>query len=277
MTLQKLLNGETDDRGSGVDIETDGNILRPWFNTIHALVDECRIHADADGVHVRAVGPSNVGYVDTRIYPEAFDAYDLEAGDEYRTGVNTNALASAASIARKGATTTDPLTLSFDGERHVTLETERDYSSTTVERGRSLDLIDPASIRAEPDIVELDMTIRGEVDTLPFRDVLDGMADYAEFVPDGDDLVVAEDLDTEASAARFRDVLSESPDDADPTVFSLDYLQDMASAIRDAKADTVEVLFAPEIPMRLRFERTNDDGDVLYDGSYLLAPRISTD
>jgi len=277
MTLQKLLNGETDDRGSGVTIQTDGNVFRPWFNTIHALVGECHIHADTDGIHVRAVDPSNVGYVDTRISPAAFDEYELDAGDEYRTGVNTNTLASAATIARKGATTADPLTLSFDGERHVTLETERDYASTTVERGRSLDLIDPASIRSEPDLVDLDMSVRGRIDSLPFRDVLDSMSEHAEFVPDGDDLVVAEDLDTEASVARFRDVLTESPDDADPTVFSLDYLQDMASAIRDAKADTVEVLFAPEIPMRLRFERTNDDGDVLYDGSYLLAPRIRTD
>lgn len=277
MTVQKLLNGETDDRGSGVDIKTDGHVFRPWFNTVAALVGECKLHADGDGLHVRAVDPANVGYVDTRIYPGAFENYDLEADEEYRTGVNAGRFASALEIARKGATTAGPLSIRFDGERRVSVETEREYASTTVERGRSLNLIDPASVREEPDLVDLDMTVRGEIDTLPFRDVINSMAEHASFAPDGTDLLVSEDTGTEASAARFRDVLSETPGEADQTVLSLDYLKDMANAIRAAKVDTVEVLFAPESPMRLRFERTDDDGTVLYDGSYLLAPRISSD
>jgi len=229
------------------------------------------------GLYVSAVDPANVGHIHTRIYADAFDAYDLHADEEYRTGVNVRDLASAASIARKGTRKHDPLSLRWNGEQAVTVETEREYASTTVDRGKSVELIDPASIRAEPDLVDLDMTVRGEIDTLPFRDVLDSMSEHAAVRPDGGDLLVSEELDETASAARFRDVLRESPDDAGETMFSLDYLSDMASAIRSAKADTVTVEFAEEIPIRLSFERTTADGDVLYDGSYLLAPRIGSD
>ena len=73
MTVQKLLNGDVTDRGEGVTIETDGNVFRPWLQTITALVKEAKIHADDDGLSVRAVDPANVGFVSTTLYADALD------------------------------------------------------------------------------------------------------------------------------------------------------------------------------------------------------------
>lgn len=279
MTLQKLLNGETDDRGHSINFETNGNVFRPWFNTVNTLVNEARLHADANGLHVHAVDPTNVGYVDTHLYADALETYDYDLGDdgEYVTGVPVDSLASAASVARKGATTADPLTISFDGDRQATVETEREYGSTTVERGSSVSLIDPGMVRDRPNAIDIGTTIRGEIDTLPFRDVLSELEEHATLAADGDDLLISEELDETASAARFRDVLSETPGESEGTIYSVDYLADMASAVRASKADAVSFAYAPEYPIRLRFERIDDDGTTLYDGSYLLAPRISTD
>lgn len=277
MTVQKFLTGETEDRGEGVDFETDGNVFRPWVDIVRVLDDKARIHADAAGLHVELVDPANVGMVETTLYADALENYSLEASDEYRTGADFKGLASAASIARKGKTTADDLTVRFNGEERATLETEREYGSTTVERGETAALLNPDTIRQEPEIPDLETTVRGEVESLPFRDVLDAVSEHAYFQPDGDDLVVSEERDTSATAARFRDVLTESPDEPDATVFSIDYLSDMASAIRSAKAETVRFEFAEEYPIKLHFQRTGADDTVLYDGTFMLAPRLHSD
>ena len=274
--LQKYLSGETDERGSGVDFETNGNVFRPWIDLVRVLDTEARLEADATGLHVNLVDAANVGMVETTLYADAFDTYGLAASDEYRTGVDVKALASAASIARKGRTTADDLSVSFNGEERATLETEREYGSTTVERGETAALLNPDTIRQEPEIPGLETTVVGEVESLPLRDVVDAVSEHAMLTADGDDLIVSEERDTSATAARFRDVLSESPDEPVESMYSIDYLADMVSAIRGAKADTVRLEFAEEYPIKLHFERREDD-TVLYDGTFMLAPRVHTD
>jgi DNA polymerase III sliding clamp (beta) subunit (PCNA family) len=277
MTVQKYLSGETDDRGSGINFETDGNVFRPWIDLVRVLDSEARLTADTEGIHVELVDPANVGMIDTTLYRDAFDAYELEANDEYRTGVDMKGLASAASIARKGRTTADDLSVSFNGEERATLETEREYGSTTVERGETAALLNPDTIRQEPEIPGLNTTVVGEVESLPLRDVLDAVSEHAYLTADGDDLIVNEERDTSATAARFRDVLSESPDEPEAAVYSIDHLADMVSAIRGAKADTVRFEFSEEFPIKLHFERRDENDTVLYDGTFMLAPRVHSD
>jgi len=276
MTVQKFLTGETEDRGEGVDFETNGNVFRPWIDLVRVLDSKAKVQADAAGLHVSLVDPANVGMIETTLYADAFESYSLDASDEYLTGVDLKGLASAASIARKGATTADRLSVNFNGEDRATLETEREYGSTTVERGETAALLNPDTIRTEPDIPDLETTIRGEVESLPFRDVLDDVSEHAYFETEGDDLIVSEERDTSATAARFCDVVTESPDDAGPTVYSIDYLSDMVSAIRSAKAESVRFEYAEEYPIKLHFERVEDE-TVLYDGTFMLAPRLMSD
>jgi proliferating cell nuclear antigen len=141
----------------------------------------------------------------------------------------------------------------------------------------TLALIDPDSIRQEPDIPDLD---------LPARVVLEGsdidravraadmVSDHVELIVDADDEIfrVHAEGDTDnVDLDLGRDDLIDLEAGAADSLFSLDYLKDLNKAIpKDAE---VEILLGEDFPAKFKYEYADGAATV----TQMLAPRIQSD
>jgi len=57
----------------GVGMIINATTLQETLDTVGALVDECKIHLDEDGIRIRAVDPANVGMVDVTLDASALE------------------------------------------------------------------------------------------------------------------------------------------------------------------------------------------------------------
>ncbi|SEO56868.1 proliferating cell antigen [Halogranum amylolyticum] len=237
--------------------------LRDALDSVSVLVEECKIRLNEDELAIRAVDPANVGMVDLSLEAAAFESYEADGGV---IGVNLSRLEDIAGMANSD----DLIQLELDEETrklHIQIE---GLSYT-------LALIDPDSIRQEPDIPDLD---------LPAEIVLEGNQmnrgiKAADMVSDHIRLRVDEeaeafyieaegdtdDVDLEITREELID-LTAGPADS---LFSLDYLKDMNKAIPSDAEVTVEL--GEEFPVKLHYEFGEGMGHV----TYMLAPRIQSD
>jgi proliferating cell nuclear antigen len=241
----------------------DAETLQEALDSVSVLVDECKIHLNEEGLAIRAVDPANVGMVDLELGAEAFESYEADGG---LIGVNLSRLEDIAKMANAGQL----VQLELDEEtRKLHIDTDGlEYT---------LALIDPDSIRKEPDLPDLD---------LPARVVLEGSnidraVKAADMVSDHIALGVEADAETfyvdaegDTDDVHFelgRADLIDLTAGAARSLFSLDYLKDMNHAI--PKNGEVTAHLGEEFPVEMEFEIAEGQGHV----RYLLAPRIQSD
>jgi proliferating cell nuclear antigen len=241
----------------------DADTLRTTLDSVSVLVDECKIHLNEDGLAIRAVDPANVGMVDLELDASAFESYEADGG---LIGVNLSRLEDIAGMADAGQL----VQLELDEETrklHITID-GLEYT---------LALIDPDSIRQEPDLPDLDLPARIVVEGAD----IDRAVRAADMVSDHIALGVDEeaehfyvhaegDTDDVHLELRAGDLISLELGDAH-SLFSLDYLKDMNKAI--PKNGEVTVDLGEEFPVKLHFEIAEGLGNV----TYMLAPRIQSD
>jgi proliferating cell nuclear antigen len=236
--------------------------LQATLGSVGVLVDECKIHLNEDGLEIRAVDPANVGMVDLSLSAEAFESYEADGG---LIGVNLVRLQDIAGMA--------------DSDQLVQLELDEETRKLHISIDGleyTLALIDPESIRDEPDLPDLDLS---STIVIEGRDI-DRAVTAADMVSDHIELGVNEDNETFYVAAEgdTDDVHLEL--DADDLIdlvvgpasslFSLDYLNDMNKAIpKDAE---VRMELGEEFPVKLHFDIAEGEGSV----TYMLAPRIQS-
>ncbi|WP_049937599.1 DNA polymerase sliding clamp [Haloplanus natans] len=237
--------------------------LRDALDSVSVLVDECKIRLNEDGLSIRAVDPANVGMVDLSLDSAAFESYEADGGV---IGVNLARLEDIAGMGNAG----DLVHLELDEETRK-LHIRIDGLSYT------LALIDPDSIRQEPDIPDLDLPARIVVE----GNQLDRGITAADMVSDHINLRVDEDeatfhieaegdtddVDFEMGADALID-LEAGPADS---LFSLDYLKDMNKAIPGDAEVAIEL--GEEFPVKLHYEFAEGMGNV----TFMLAPRIQSD
>jgi proliferating cell nuclear antigen len=233
------------------------------LDSVSVLVDECKIRLNEEELAIRAVDPANVGMVDLSLEAAAFESYEADGGV---IGVNLNRLEDIVGM----ASADDLVHLELDEETRK-LHIRMDGLSYT------LALIDPDSIRQEPDIPDLDLPAQIVVE----GNQLDRGITAADMVSDHirlrvDDVEEAfyiqaegdtDDVDFEMDRADLID-LQVGPADS---LFSLDYLKDMNKAIPGDAEVTVEL--GEEFPVKLHYELAEGLGNV----TYMLAPRIQSD
>jgi proliferating cell nuclear antigen len=241
----------------------DASTLQDALDSVSVLVDECKLRLNEDELAVRAVDPANVGMVDLSLEAAAFESYEADGGV---IGVNLKRLEDIAGMASAG----DLIQLELDEETRK-LHIQIDGLSYT------LALIDPDSIRQEPDIPDLD---------LPAEIVLEGaQIDRGITASDmvSDHIRLRVDPDTEAFYIEAQgdtddvdleltreDIIDLTAGPAD-SLFSLDYLKDMNRAIPGTAEVTIEL--GEEFPVKLHYEFAEGQGHV----TYMLAPRIQSD
>ncbi|MFC4989948.1 DNA polymerase sliding clamp [Saliphagus infecundisoli] len=237
--------------------------LSSTLDSVSVLVEECKIHLDEDGLQIRAVDPANVGMVDLSLSADAFESYEADGG---LIGIDLSRLEDIAGMAETGQL----VQLELDEETRK-LQIQIDGLEYT------LALIDPDSIRQEPDIPDLDLP--AEV-VLEGRDInrsvtaADMVSDHITLgVDDGEEYFYVDaegDTDDVHLELTEEDLIDLQTGPAH-SLFSLDYLKDMNKAIPTDAEVTLEL--GEEFPIKLHYGFAEGDGQV----TYMLAPRIQSE
>jgi proliferating cell nuclear antigen len=277
----------TNDEDAVVSILTYGDPLRSFTKLPAALVDEARVRFDADGVHINAIDPAHVAMVDVTAHASGFSRYELDA--ETVVGLNLDTFQSAAQWARKRGDDGDPVAIDVleDPARVRVRVTRPDQQMTRVTEWFA---IDPDAIREEPDIPDLELHQRATPSVRALHEstkAVKDSTDHAVVTRDDATFVVGTnddgDVDLDASPEDVTDSVmvpncawdTRDTEDAEPqsSRFSLDYFDDITTALKTSKADRVTVEWGDEFPTVLRFEHENWG----FEGEYLIAPRIQSD
>jgi len=237
--------------------------LREALDSVSVLVDECKIRLEDDGLAIRAVDPANVGMVDMHLSRDAFESYETDGGV---IGVNLSRLEEFAGMA--------------DAGQLVQLELDEETRKLNVQiegLEGTLALIDPDSIRQEPDLPDLDLS---STVVLEGRDIAravkaaDMVSDHIALGVDPDEEVFYVDAEGDTDDVHLElgeeDLIDLVAGEA-RSLFSLDYLKDMNKAIPSDAEVTVEL--GQEFPVKLHFDIAEGEGNV----TYMLAPRIQSE
>lgn len=244
---------------TGVRVKAD--ILGTFLDYINPIADECKLQTSADGFETQVVDPANVGMVSATL-PER-NIIDGTLGDGL-LGINRGRLADIVGMAD------DEVVLDLDEEtRKLTV------SSDGLEF--TMSLIDPDSIRQEPELPDLEEQWTAEV-VIPAKRLQSAIkatqlvSDHVEFRadPDAREFVVAAQGDTDDVEWRFgEDELVEA--DVSETAesrFSLDYIEPIVKAF--GKDVHIAIQFGEELPVSMA--GAAESGHV----EYLIAPRIES-
>ena len=241
----------------------EASTLRDALDSVGVLVDECKIRLNEDGLAIRAVDPANVGMVDLSLDVGAFESYEADGGV---IGVNLTRLEDIAGMANTG----DLVHLELDEETRKLLIRIDGLSYT-------LALIDPDSIRQEPDIPDLDLSATIVVEGAQIGrgiTAADMVSDHIRLRvdPEAEAFLIEAEGDTDDVNLDLGtdDLIGLEPGRAD-SLFSLDYLKDMNKAIPGDAEVTVEL--GEEFPVKLHYAFAEGLGEV----TFMLAPRIQSD
>jgi proliferating cell nuclear antigen len=274
----EALEPETDE-DAAVNVLTHGDPLRSFLELPTALVDEAKARFGPDGLHIRAVDPANVGMVDVTAHATGFERYQFDGDSDRVIGLNVDRTRKVAGWARKRGGDGDPVGVDVlaDPDRMRVDITRPDQELKRISEWHG---IDPGSIRQEPEIPELDLPCRATPNVRGFYEAISALKDdghdHVKVTRDGTTLVVRghgngvgdDEFFFPNSAWHIDD-----EDQAPSSLFSLDYLRDMATALKRSKADRVTLSWGQEHPMILAFEHEEWG----FDGMFLLAPRIGSD
>ncbi len=233
------------------------------LDSVSVLVDECKIHLGEDGLEIRAVDPANVGMVDLSLSAVAFESYETDGG---LIGVNLSRLEDIVGMAD-----TDQLV-------HLDLDEETRKLHISIDGLEyTLALIDPDSIRQEPDLPDLDLPAHVVIEG---RDIdravtaADMVSDHIALGVDADDELFYVDAEGDTDDVHLElgrnDLIDLTAGDAH-SLFSLDYLKNMNKAIPGDAEVAMEL--GAEFPVKMHFDFAEGEGSV----TYMLAPRIQSD
>jgi proliferating cell nuclear antigen len=237
-------------------------VLANTLETISVIVDECKIHLTESGLEIRAVDPANVAMADIELGAGAFESYEASGGV---IGVDLTRFEDIIGMADSGQLV--QLTLDQETRKlHISLD-GLEYT---------LALIDPDTIRQEPDIPELDLTASLSLEGRDLDRAItaaDMISDHIEFGVDADDEIFyarAEgDTDDVTVELDRDDLLSFSPGEAQ-SLFSIDYMNDLKKSIgSDAE---ISIRLGEEFPMKMEMQFAEGDGNALW----MVAPRIQS-
>jgi len=237
--------------------------LRTALDSVSVLVEECKLRLEEDGLEIRAVDPANVGMVDLTLSASAFESYETDGGV---IGVNLSRLEDIAGMA--------------DSDQLIHLELDEETRKLEIAIDGleyTLALIDPDSIRQEPDLPDLDLA--SEI-VLEGRDVdravtaSDMVSDHVALGVDETDELFYVDAEGDTDDVHLelgREDLIDLTAGPARSLFSLDYLKDMNKAIPNDAEVTMEL--GEEFPVKMHFDIAEGQGSV----TYMLAPRVQSD
>ncbi len=265
-TTQRTVFGE--ELEEQVTIETTGRVIRPFKRMIDQFVSECKLNIDSDGIHVCAVDAANVSMIDITLHASALETFEVA---ETTLGINLEGLGGALKHARYGKSSDDSITITAN-DRHLQTHVEREVGKSDVEITERTALIDPDSIRQEPDLPDLDLGVHADIDPKAFTEIIgmmDSSNDHIRIGSDTDSITFNQDSDHQK---RNVSVDSNPTEVSEWTYFSTDYVADMKNAIENGYVTNLSLTWDEEFPLIVAFER-----DDIMSGSMMVAPRVQSD
>lgn len=237
------------------------------------IVDECKLHFTDDGIRITAVDPANVAMVDMSLSESAFETYDVEPAT---LGINMDRILTLTDRIANQPTLDDD-----DEDIMLMIGFNSDTRKITLSGGIhdfDMALIDPDSIRDEPDIPELNMGAHAHLQ----KEWLSDGIGAANTLTDRITLGVDENehvlyMEAHGDTDNWRMEMDEKNGliklDAAPAnaLFSLDYLKSIKGAI--PSGNIVELELDKEYPMKLHSNLAGGEGEVTYN----IAPRVESD
>jgi len=225
---------------------------------------EAKIHISEDGLSTAVVDPANVSMAFIEIAPAAFET--LPEGGQITLGTNLERLSDL--IGKANAS--DTVWLGYNTETRKLSISYRNISG-------SMALIDPESIRQEPDTPDLDLPNRV---TLPPGELSDAI-DMVELVDtqatiscdsDTETLTVSAHGDTDDVSVELGadELIGNEMHEDTEAHFSLEYLDALQGAFTGSE---VSINLGDSFPMTMGYQY--DDGNATVETT--LAPRIKTD
>jgi len=230
--------------------------------TFDPLVSEVKMHFNDGGISVRAVDPANVGMIDATLAADAFESYDSPGA--VTQGINLERLDERLGVGDSG----DLANLSLDMET-------RKLNVDVGHISQAMGLIDPDSVRQEPDLPDLDLpnTVVLTGDQLETAvDAVGMVSNHVEITADDGDIVFAGQGDIDETTVRYGagDCIDSDVTEDVASLFSHEFLEGFVDPM-PADAE-VELAFGDEFPVWFEWAAVEDCFDV----SQMLAPRIQS-
>ena len=276
----------------GFTVTVEARRFKRLLRATGAVVEECRLHLESECLAIQAVDGANIAMVDLSVSAGAFEFYDATGGV---IGVDIGRLQEVARMA--------------DASDHLRLRLDRETRKLQVrikELEYTLALIDPDSIRQEPELPELEFAAELTLSKDEFSRAVKAanmVADEAVFSvdaveeqfvveADGDTDTVRYELDADELAALHTTIGQDAEQDEDEaksdsnqagddsdgdepgsvaSTFSIDYVKELRTPVPNDGAVTIEL--GEDLPATIAFDIADGTGHV----QYMLAPRISTD
>src|SRR5512136_1892271 len=241
----------------------DADTFREAIDAIAALVTECRLHADANGIRTRAVDTANVAMVSMDLKKDAFKSYSATKDE---LGIDIAKMKNILGMVGKG----DLLSMSLPEAGHKLEMAFQSYKY-------SITLLDVNTIRKDPNPPTIELpgkiVITGEALNSAIRAAsvvsdkialgIDPKAQKFFMVAEGDTDHIRLELGKD-------ELVSLAPVEA-RALSSLDYLKDLGKVM--GRAAEVQVALGIDHPVKFSFTFADGKGSV----DYLLAPRIEAD
>jgi len=244
-----------------IDLIMDGNMLKAITRAMAALVSEARWHFKEEGLHSRAVDPANVAMVIVDVSRENMEAYSID--EETVVGVDVNRIYDIAKSIKKNELV----------ELQVEDETRLKVKFGSVEY--RVTLIDPAAIRKEPKIPQLDLPAKIVLDAGEFKKAItaaDKISDHVVFRSDETGFYIEAEGDVDKITFHMSDAeLIEFNKAEARSMFSIEYLKEFCKVA--GSGDLLTIHLGTNYPVRLVFDVA--DGKVRVE--YILAPRIEAE
>lgn len=238
------------------------NYIKDIAETVKLIVDEAVFSVSESGMKIVAVDPANVALIKVDVSLDAFDAFEATEG---KLGVDVVKLVDLIDSANND----DVIELDLD-------ETEHKLRIVMGKLSYKMGLLDPSSLRKEPNIPSLDLptyvVLKGEEIKRAVK-ASEKVGDYVTFGVRDDVFFVEAVGDTDkVSLELTKDQVIDLKLGGNVTrsSFSIVYLSSIVKSV--AKASDVTIYLGEDMPMILRYKLA--DGRVVID--YLLAPRVES-
>lgn len=254
--------------------------LNTWLDNVGMFAEEFKLHITPEGYHTRVVCPSNVGMTDTQLDKRAFESHrsGTDNNGSLVVGLNIERLQDVLDLVEKYETDDTLCSVVFD---EATRKMEIQYGD---DKTRSIALIDPDTVRHEPDLPDFDLPVRVDIPPREFSygvDSADLVSDHIEIgYDDGETAGRTEGLYFDATGDT--DDAHHRPDDqeihesgAADTLLSLEYLKRVEKVLpNDA---TVTITVGEDFPIIIEFDETDTHGEDNIETTVVMAPRIRSD
>lgn len=235
--------------------------LAAFCSTILALTPECRLTINDLGWNTQSVDTANVAMVSANLPKDQFEEFTESESTE---------------IGMDMPRWKDMLAVMNDKDSTIAIERMKDTCRINISDGKYTYThapLDVTTVRKRPNPPNIALPATIEIAAKEFQEAIKAMgviADKARLTTDKAGLAI----DSEGDTDKLHKVVEATgkcqvPEVSASSIFSLDYLTDIAKAMKDA--GTLTVCVGIDHPVRFDFTLEN------IEASYLLAPRIERD